>query len=749
MTNKTCPKKSTISKPAFAIEQIIEKTLNIFQECKKIPKMHDLSFDDHKKTCHRILEDIKSNRLKIAVVGTIKSGKSSFINSLVEKDLLKRGAGVVTSITTRIRKGKKNRANIYFKSWDTINLQLQRTLELFPDSASFDEFSSQNFTNFDIRRNKDREILKKILNILTCNFPVSKKGIQPEILLIKHAIQGFDTCNKLVQPDEASLTFEYKEFEKFKTFTSDPDMAFYIKDVCLEVYGKIIDPDIEIADCQGADSIDPGQLAQILNYLESSNLIIYCISSRTGLRQADILFLNQIKNLGLLDNIIFINNCDFSEHENLDNLIKIETAIKESLEFLKIYPNFFSLSSLYNLFSKSSTKGKSKLNKKDKIRLKLWQEEKKIIKYCDLHTRDFNLFFQDVIDKNRQDFLFSNHFKRLTIILYQLEEHINIFLDLLSSNRSKEADAIQTLDWFEQNATRLESMVKKSIGNYVKDIKDKIHQNLHNAFKQDHALVLNKTLDFIKNAAFIDVEQYKSSSESSFNQILYLMFQDFKRKLDIYELENVKPELKYFVKTQEKEIISYFQSLFDSLQIDLIKDGNQTQIANLSNSGIIYDGALSFEKIKKILDIQMPSPVFEAQYTSRIKANVFTGFSFHTMSVVLASLFKKKTLFSFSPGLNTAAIKIRQENLKLIKVQFRQFFINLENDYFILLIEAVTRDFQEKLNERFAIYHSCKKEADHIFSLNLSEKKDTKSKIELILLHISRVHYHIEHYSKV
>jgi hypothetical protein len=360
MTNKTIKTispKTSIPAPPPAIAKIINNTLNILQECKTIPQMYDNFFDNYQKTCHRILEDIHSKRLKIAVAGAIKSGKSTFINSLVGKDLVQRGAGVVTSITTRIRKGKKNRANIYFKSWDTINLQLQSALALFPDSTGHDKFSSNGFSDFDIRRKKDRKALKTIFKILNSDFPVSKNGIQPETLLIKHALKGFDTCNDFVKSDETSLGFESKEFDKYKTFTSDPDKAFYIKDVCLDVYGKIIDPNIEIADCQGADSIDPGQLSLILNYLESSNLIIYCISSRTGLRQADIIFLNQIKNLGLLDNIIFINNCDFSEHENFNDLLKIEASIKDNLEWLEIKPRVFSLSSLYNFFIQSSIKG--------------------------------------------------------------------------------------------------------------------------------------------------------------------------------------------------------------------------------------------------------------------------------------------------------------------------------------------------------------------------------------------------------
>lgn len=715
--------------PINSLETIIDSALNILQGCKKIPQMYDSSFDEHQKTCHRIMEDIHSNRLKIAVAGTIKSGKSTFINSLVGKDLVKRGAGVVTSITTRIKKGKKNRANIYFKSWDAVNNQLQKALELFPDDGAGYEFQTANLSDFDIRRKKDRELLKKVFKILTCDFPVTQKGIQPETLLIKHALQGFDTCKEFVQADEICLTFEKKKFDKYKIFISDPDKAFYIKDVCLEIYGKIIDPNIEIADCQGADSIDPHQLGQILNYLESSNLIIYCISSRTGLRQADIIFLNQIKNLGLIDNIIFINNCDFSEHENFDDLFKIETSIKENIEFLEINPKIFSLSSLYNLFKEC----KAKLNNKDLIRLKLWQEEKKTIKYCDLQTKEFNLFFRGVIDKNRYDFLISNHFNRLAITLSHLEQQTKIFSNLLSSDKQEEKKAIKTIYDLEQNAARLESIVKKSIKSCIKDLKEKIHSNQENAFMREHKALLNNTLEYINNASSIDVEQYKTTTDESFNQILYLMFQDFKRKLDLYVLENVMPELKRFVKTQEEEIISYFYSLFDSFQIDLVKDYDISGVfKDLPNPAKQYIGSVSLEKIKKILGIKMPATVFEAKYTSKIRANVLTDFGVHTLSGILSILFKQKRVFSFSPGLNKAAIKIRQENLKLIKTQFKQYYINLETDYFIPLIEAVTRDFEGKINKQFALYYSYKSEAEHIFSLKQSQREEQKKQISLI-----------------
>jgi hypothetical protein len=525
--------------------------------------MSDPSFEAYKTICHGIPGHIQSGRLKIAVVGVIKSGKSTFVNSLIGKELVKRGAGVITSITTRIRKGKKKQAHLYLKSWDTINSQIQKALLLFPDDGS----GTGIIDTFDIRRKNDREYLKKVYQTLVTDFPVTNDKIRPETLLMRYALQGFDVCKDIVQADETSLCFESKEFDKHKVYTSDPNNAFYIKDVCLDVFGKAMDSNIEIADCQGADSTDPAQLANILTYIESANLIVYCISSRTGLRQSDITFLNRIKNLGLLDNILFINNCDLTEHEDLDDLIKIETSIYDHLEFLDVHPNIFSFSSLYNLFLKRE----SKLSQKETGQLRLWQKEKKIVAYCDAKTMEFNSFFKQGIDQYRYNLLISNHLKRLGMIISQLDRQANIFLDLLSSDTLKEKNAIETLENLHQTAARLESIVANSIEGAVRGLKDEITANIKKAFVQDQASILKDVRNYIQTVS-IDVETYRHEAKASgFNQILYLMFQQFKRKLDIYVIEAVTPKLKKIVADQEERIGSYFQSLFDSYQIDLLK----------------------------------------------------------------------------------------------------------------------------------------------------------------------------------
>ena len=58
-------------------------------------------------TCLMLRKHLNEEIFRVAVVGTIKSGKSTFINSLFGADYLKRGAGVITSLVTRMRSSKE------------------------------------------------------------------------------------------------------------------------------------------------------------------------------------------------------------------------------------------------------------------------------------------------------------------------------------------------------------------------------------------------------------------------------------------------------------------------------------------------------------------------------------------------------------------------------------------------------------------------------------------------------------------
>ncbi len=94
--------------------KINQAILALFRDARSIPGLSDYSFDDWEKTCLSISQQLNEEVIRVAVVGPVKSGKSTFINSLFEGDYLKRGAGVVTSMVTRIRSGSTLKATLFF-----------------------------------------------------------------------------------------------------------------------------------------------------------------------------------------------------------------------------------------------------------------------------------------------------------------------------------------------------------------------------------------------------------------------------------------------------------------------------------------------------------------------------------------------------------------------------------------------------------------------------------------------------------
>ena len=54
-----------------------------------------------RRSLEAVSESLQDHTLRIAVVGPVKSGKSTFINAVQGRDLLKRGAGYILSHTRK------------------------------------------------------------------------------------------------------------------------------------------------------------------------------------------------------------------------------------------------------------------------------------------------------------------------------------------------------------------------------------------------------------------------------------------------------------------------------------------------------------------------------------------------------------------------------------------------------------------------------------------------------------------------
>ncbi|MEJ2658722.1 MAG: dynamin family protein, partial [Desulfobacterales bacterium] len=261
------------------ILKVSQDLSGIFSDAKSMAGLSDHPFDVWEKTAAGISKQLSKETIRVAVVGPIKSGKSTFINSLFKGEYLKRGAGVITSIVTRVRSGDRLKAKLLFKSWDEINSDLSQALVLFPTL----KWRTGN-DGFDIRRKEERIDLQKALDSMGSDQLIANGTRNANSILLSSYLKGYEKVNAMLSSEVNSKEYENDGFTEHWNFVSDGSMAVYLKDIQLEIDSSDIEDNIEIADCQGSDSPNPLHLVMIQDYLLLTNLIIYVISSRTGIR---------------------------------------------------------------------------------------------------------------------------------------------------------------------------------------------------------------------------------------------------------------------------------------------------------------------------------------------------------------------------------------------------------------------------------------------------------------------------------
>ena len=259
------------------LQKLCTGTSAYLVSARELPGVGMASFKEWETICRTITKQLDEEIIRVAVVGAIKSGKSTFVNSLFKADYLNRGAGVVTSIVTRIRRGPYLKAKLHFKSWDEVNEEMSRALTLFPEHAWESEEAQ-----FDIRREGDRRALATALQNIQSNLLLANGMRNTNSILIDSYLKGYDLVKDIITSDDLSKKYEDDLFGEQKTFVGSDHLAVYLKDVLLEIKGGDMGQDIEIADCQGSDSPNPLHLSMIQDYLLKTHLIIYVISSRTG-----------------------------------------------------------------------------------------------------------------------------------------------------------------------------------------------------------------------------------------------------------------------------------------------------------------------------------------------------------------------------------------------------------------------------------------------------------------------------------
>ena len=694
---------NSLQKELYRINQDI---FSLLAKADSIPGMSNNSFTTWLKNCEEIQSQIEDAILRVAVVGPIKSGKSTFTNYLFHGDYLKRSAGVVTSIVTKIQKGDSLRVKLFFKSWDEVNADMIQAMLLMP-SLSY----SDGRDNFDIRRADDRTKLHIAIDSLSDALLISNGILNPQIVLLSSYLEGYQVMQEKISPDTSEAEFNVDRFAEHKVLVSDDSLSVYLKDIQIKINTGFIGNNIEVADCQGSDSPNPLHLTMIQDYLFYANLIIYVISSRTGLRQADIKFLSIIKKMGIMDNMIFVINCDFNEHDTITDLTQLIKNIQKELSIFLNNPEVYSFSALLNLFKSinSNSSPGNGLKEKELAKLNQWKEDREFYEFSNMGTESFESSFTKKLTKERYSLLLKNHIERFAIIAAGIKNHVCINQKILGQDSSNAQEIIEGLKENQEKMSRIKDMIKSTLSGAVQKTRKEIKLEVDKFFNSRSKNVIGDLINFIRNYRLVYEKYEKNLDLNGFANTLYLVFQDFKMEINAFMAERLNPEVIRFIKEKERYIEEQLESVaipYETMVNDaLVKYTNGLADFGINSmdtkgKGIDFPG---FDSIKAAEGLTVPPVVAHMHFSAKIKTEAILRLRFYNFIKFIKKIFKIKNQDQREEAiaLKKAIFRIKQETKKAVISHFVNYQENLKFQYFFKFIESASNSYSKALIDRF------------------------------------------------
>jgi GTPase SAR1 family protein len=657
-------------------------------------------------SCNTIKRQLNEETIRVAVVGPIKSGKSSFANSILGGDYLKRGAGVVTSFVTRVHHGDALKAELQFKTWDDVNADIEQALVLFP---SLDGDGQDG--GFDIRRDESRTSLQRALASLNPEQLLSRDTRNANSVLLSSYLKGYDRVQGILTATPETLCFASDRFAEHRDFAGDDALAVYLKDIRLEISSPHLPRHVELADCQGSDSPNPLHLAMIQDYLLQTHLLVYVISSRTGLRRADIRFLSIIKKMGIIDNMLFILNADFSEHASLEDLQQLKRKVVDELALLRPDPEIYTLSALLNLFRAQP----GQLSEKDGERLAQWEKDASLRDFSDRETERFFAALQDKLVNESLTLLLRNHVERLMVMTADLNRMVGVKRELLMADETKGTEIVAKIMRNQDQMARIRSVIKSTLEGSIQKIRKEMRSDVDRFFDPGSASVLKDVVDFIRNYSVPSWQEHLDSLASSgFPNTLYHVYQEFKQALDGFIAEAINPEIFHFVREREQQIVDYIHDVagpYGSMVQDAVSDFQSTVedlgIACPAEGGHSRATLPGLETIRQASGLKLPSASASMRYSAKVKTEAIMRLGAYRLLRGFRKLIRKPVTDDRQEeirALKDGVERMKKETERSILFHFKDYRENIKFRYIFQMVEAAATQTSDVLLERFQTY---------------------------------------------
>lgn len=250
---------SALEKLQNEVERQKRKIEEIEKSIETVEKEFNVKFDDERKDIKEQKAFIDEPDLQIAIVGTIKAGKSTFINALFEENIASTDVTPETASLTKFRYSTKNKLEVKFYNkaeWDELWESVKKSEEKTKTKIFRDEFESSGAEN------------------------------------IKNDYIG--ASDKI---EEVSNIEELKK--KVKEYTSKTSkIHYFVKELIVYLNNENIHKNVTIVDTPGLDDVVDYRSKITRDYIKRANAVIVCVDS-SSLRNDEYVTITKVfENIG-------------------------------------------------------------------------------------------------------------------------------------------------------------------------------------------------------------------------------------------------------------------------------------------------------------------------------------------------------------------------------------------------------------------------------------------------------------------
>lgn len=634
--------------------------------------------------------------VRVAVVGAVKSGKSTLVNALMGREVLKRGAGILTAMITRVRPGPEEKALLLFKDPDLIAGEIQQALNFLPDVRL-----ENHPEPFDLSHPQDRELLEQILAGQETASLWANGSLNQNYVLLSAYLAGYGQVAEALA--RGCLELSGPEVQRHQELVTREELAVYLADALLTLPAPDLPPWLELGDCQGSDSPLPQHLTQVLAYLLKCDLALYVISSRMGLRQADFQFLQELRRMGLGEHLIFVLNLDLADHKDAADCEALIARVRRELAPWVPEPRLCAFSALQVLLQRRREAGD--LDPQEEALLALLQADPGKSELSLRGWEKFHDLFRQTVEEVRARRLMGGALPQVLMVARGLAEQVDWARRLLDRDAGAYRELATKLQARRQPLTAVRASLHQTLEGATRhlgtELKHRVDAFLYEQGSREASLVsfvLNYEPDWERLLA--------GEPEEPLRHKLYRLFQEFQQELLKLAGGEFNLQVVEFVHRQEEWLRQELHRLCEPLVVALEETLAlyYQETAALGLPGVAPSLKLELPARPPKLEVPLLSLALEPGW--RWAGEVWLRSGVRMLERLWQRLKAKVGWGSLDPrqqaerDLRRALAAIRHWVREELKVQLVDFGERLKFRYFLPLVAELARGVEESLDRQ-------------------------------------------------